>query len=83
MSRWTPYVLKKCTVWVIISKHGTIGPFFFEDDRSNTVIVIKEYYIPVLEQFKEELEDREDPGEEEQWFQRDDAPTHTANIIMT
>jgi len=23
----------KCTAWVVISKHGIIGPFWFEDDN--------------------------------------------------
>ena len=27
----------KCTAWVAISKHGTIGPFWFEDDNEPNV----------------------------------------------
>ena len=27
----------KCTAWVAISKHGIIGPFWFEDDNEQSV----------------------------------------------
>jgi hypothetical protein len=77
-----PLHSKKCTAWVAISKHGIIGPFFFEDALGDAVTVTKERYVPVLEQFWGELEEREDLDEEEQWFQQDGAPPHTANVTM-
>ena len=50
-----PLHSKKCKAWVTISKLGTVGPFFCEDDRNNPMAVKKESYIPILEQFLEEL----------------------------
>ena len=29
----------KCTAWVAISKHGIIGPFWFEDDNEQSVTI--------------------------------------------
>ena len=29
----------KCTAWVAISKHGIIGPFWFEDDNEQCVTI--------------------------------------------
>ena len=41
----------KCTVWVAISKHGMIGPFWFEDADKEAVTVTNERYIVVLNKF--------------------------------
>ena len=38
----------KCTAWVAISKHGIIGPFWFENANQEPVTVRKERYIEVL-----------------------------------
>ena len=32
-----PLHSKKFTAWVALSKHGIIGPFFFEDERRNVM----------------------------------------------
>ena len=64
-----------------MSKHGIIGPFFFEDERGNVVTVRKEPYVKIIELFWEELGER-DVDKDEQWFQQDGAPPHTANITM-
>ena len=64
-----------------ISKFGTIGIFFFEDDRDNADTVTKELYIPVLEQFWGEMEERVDLDEEETLLQQNGAPPHT-NVTM-
>lgn len=42
-----PLQSKTCTVWVAISKHVSIEPFFF-DGRGNAVTVRKERYILYL-----------------------------------
>ena len=42
---------KKRTALVTISKHVTVGLFFFEDVHGNAVTVTKKCYILVLEQF--------------------------------
>ena len=41
----------KCTSWVAISKHGIIGPFWFEMDVGETMMVNKELYIVVPNKF--------------------------------
>ena len=78
----------KCTAWAAISKHGIIGPFFFEDAQGNTETVNKERYLVVLNKFWRELgvrsrrrgQNRVDRGV--QWFQQDGAPPHTANVTL-
>ena len=72
----------KCTAWVAISKHGIIGPFWFENDVGETVTVNKERYIVVLNKFWRALGARRGMRREEQWFQQDGATPHTANITM-
>ena len=37
-----------CAAWVAISKHGIIGPFWFENANQEPVTVRKERYIEVL-----------------------------------
>ena len=79
----------KCTAWAAISKHGIIGPFFFEDDQGNAVTVTKERYVGVLCMFWRALRlrsrrqgaNRVDMGT--QWFQQDGATPHTANLSLT
>jgi len=41
----------RCTAWVAMSKHGIIGPIWFEDENENAVTVNKERYLVVLQQF--------------------------------
>ena len=41
----------KCTAWVAITKHGIIGPFWFETVDEVAVTVIKERNIDVLNKF--------------------------------
>ena len=50
-------VLKECMACVTILKHGTIKPFFFENDQGN--VLTKESYIL-------EFEEHEDLDKEEQ-----------------
>ena len=66
----------------LYSKKCTTRSFSFEDDLCNKVTVTKQHYVPEFEQFWEELKELENFIEEEQWFQNDDAPTHTANFSM-
>ena len=58
----------KCTAWVAISKHGIIGPFWFENDVGETMAVNKERYIVVLNKFSRTLCARRGMHREEQWF---------------
>ena len=65
----TPFALKKkCWHGSLSQTMATLGSFFFEDDRGNIVTTTKKNFSPVLEHFWEELAEREDLGEEEQWF---------------
>ena len=41
----------KCTAWVAISKHGLIGPFWFEDENQRSVTVNTERYLGVIKKF--------------------------------
>ncbi|KAG0711490.1 hypothetical protein GWK47_020507 [Chionoecetes opilio] len=66
----------------IISKHGIIRPFWFEDDDNNAVMGTKERYILVLNKFWKGLGTRRGVNRDEQWFQQDGATPHTANITM-
>ena len=78
----SPFHSEKVTVCASISKHGIIGPFFFEDDAGHAVTVNKERYIAVLRKFWQALGRRRGVQRDEQWFQQDGAPPHTANITM-
>lgn len=78
----------RCTAWVAMSKHGIIGPIWFEDENENAVTVNKERYLVVLQQFWTALGRRNraigrNPFlRAEQWFQQDGATPHTANVTL-
>lgn len=78
----------KCTAWVAISKHGIIGPFWFEDAEEQPLTVTKERYLEVLQKFWRELglmNRRRGPNRvhrEQQWYQQDGATPHTANTSL-
>ena len=61
----------KCTAWVAISKHGIIGPFWFENANEEAVTVTKERYIVVLNKFWTALGSRRGVNRDVQWFQQD------------
>ena len=77
-----PLHFVKCTAWVFISKHGIIGPFWFENDFGEKITVNKERYIVVLKKFWRTLCARRGVYREEQWFQQDSATSHTVNITV-
>ena len=41
----------KCTAWAAISKHGIIGPFWFEKAQEQPLTITKERYLEVLNKF--------------------------------
>ena len=41
----------KCTAWCAISRHGIIGPYWFEDDKEKAVTINCERYIAILLNF--------------------------------
>ena len=77
-----------CAAWVAISKHGTIGPFWFENANQEPVTARKEHYIEVLNKLWGALgllsrgRGRNRVQRDIQWFQQDGAPPHTANITL-
>jgi len=74
-----PLYSVKCTAWVAISKHGTIGPFWFEDDNERFVTINTERYVQVLGKFWTALSRRRGVVRVLQWFQQDGATHHTWN----
>ena len=69
----------KCTAWVAISKHGIIGPIWFEDDNERSVTINTERYVQVLREFWTALGRRRGVVRALQWFQQDGATPHTSN----
>lgn len=72
----------KCTAWVAISKHGLIGPYWFEDDNQQSVMVNSERYLEVLRKFWTALGRRQGIDKNVQWFQQDGATPHTSNVSL-
>ena len=59
----------KCTAWVAMSKHGIIGPYWFEDDDGRSQTVNKERYMAVLNKCWASLGRRRGVLRASQWFQ--------------
>ena len=68
-----------CTAWVALSKHGIIGPYWFEDDDEHAMTVNTERYLQILRKFWAALGQRRSVVRAEQWFQQDGATPHTSN----
>jgi len=67
----------KCTAWVAISKHGIIGPYWFEDKNEKAQTMNTERYVAVLMKFWTSLGRHRGIDRDDQWFQQDGAiPTH-------
>ena len=73
----------KCTAWVAISKHGVIGPFWFEDDNEQSVTINTERYVQVLGKFWTALGQWRRVVRALQCFQQDGATPHTSNESLT
>ena len=69
----------KCTAWIAIFKHGIIGPFCFEDDNEQCVIINTDRHVQVLRKFRTALGQRIEVVRVLQWFQQDGATPHTSN----
>lgn len=69
----------KVTVWAAISAHGIIGPFFFEDQRGNSVTVNTERYTAMLRNFFFPQLSEFRGYNSATWFQQDGATCHTSN----
>ena len=73
----------KCTAWVAISKHGIIGPFWFEDGNEWSVTINTDRYFQVLGKFWTALGRRRGVVRVLQWFQQDGTTPHTSNESLT
>jgi len=69
----------KCTTRVAISKHGIIGPFWFEDNKERSVTINTERYVQVLGKFWTALGWRRGVVRVLQCFQQDGATPRTSN----
>jgi len=72
----------KVTVWCAVSKFGIIGPYFFEDERGQTVTVTSERYVSMLQNFFIPYLEENEWDIPNVWFQQDGATAHTARISM-
>ena len=72
----------KCTAWVAISKHGIIGPYWFEDESERSLTVNSQRYIEVLQKFWTTFRQRRGFERDGQWFQQDGATPHTSNETL-
>jgi len=68
----------KCTAWVPISKHGIIGPFWFENDNERSVTINTERYVQVLGKFWAALGRWRGVTRVLQSFQQDGANPHSS-----
>ena len=82
--RTRPVHSRKVTVWVAMRRGGgTIGPFFFEDERGEAVTITKDRYVTeALEPFWDELGRRRGTYRSEEWLQQDGAAPHTAKSSL-
>ena len=82
--RTRPVHSRKVTVWVAMRRGGgTIGPFFFEDERGEAVTITKDRYVTeTLEPFWDELGRRRGICRSEEWLQQDGAAPHTAKSSL-
>ena len=62
-----------------ISKHGIIGPFWFEDGNERSVTTNTERYVQVLGKFWTAFNRRRGVVKVLQWFQQDGATPYTSN----
>jgi len=69
------------SVWCGISKVRIIGPYFFEEGA--TVTVISERYVEMLRNFLRPQLQSLRVNMEEMWFQQDGATAHMARASMT
>jgi len=65
-----------------MSKHGIIGPYWFEDDDGRSQTVNKERYMAVLNKYWASLGRRRGVLRASQWIQQDWATPHTANETL-
>ena len=72
----------KCTAWVALSKHGVIGPFWFETENGHATTINTGGYIQTLEKFWQELGQRGGADRGHQWFQQDGATPHCSNASL-
>ena len=73
-----PLHSKKVSAWCAFSKHGVIGPYWFEEDGQTVTVNTERYLRIALKPFWNSLGRRQGIQRDLQWFQQDGAPPHTA-----
>ena len=69
----------KCTAWVAISRHGIIGPFWFEDNNEQVCDNQYRAISPSALQILKITWYTKRGCQVHQWFQQDGATPHTSN----
>ena len=74
----------KVTAFVAYNaRHGLLGPYWFEDDRGQTVTINAERYREIVNQFHGDLTASLTPGQLRMaWFMQDGATPHTAGATI-
>lgn len=72
----------KVTVWCAISGKGIIGPYFFENNRGQTITVTSERYCEMINSFLRNELRNSSIANRNSWFQQDGATAHTAHVSM-
>ena len=72
----------KVTVWCAMSASAIIGPYFFENQRGQTVTVNSERYTEMMNDFFRLQLQKSPYFNRNTWFQQDGATPHTANVSM-
>ena len=70
----------KVTVWCAVSSSRIIGPFFFERNDGETMMITVARFIRMMENLCLEIDCLENRGNI--WFKQDGANAHTARISM-
>lgn len=69
----------KVTAWAAISAHGIIGPYFFKNERGQSVTVNSDRYTAMLRDFFFPQLPEFEAYNRATWFQQDGATCHTSN----
>lgn len=77
-----PLHSEKVTVWCALSKVGIIGPYFFENQRGQALVINSERYVAMLREFFIPYLEENEWDINNIWFQQDGATAHTARVSV-
>ena len=73
---------ERVTDWCAVGEFGVLGPYFFENEDGNAVIITSARYIEMLENFLQPQLNKLAVDAEDIWFQQAGATAHTAQRTM-